>query len=205
MSLVHTVASAVAERLKDGQVSAWVKASYVAEFQTYLRSMGAPNSTRDLAMHLDVPQTRIAEQLTIASELDATSLARYGVSSEDLADAPHRDLFRTAKLTHYLRDKPLRDLARKHPPLIGNAAPGKPTLRERRRSNIFEKLRDEGQLLIDIPQPMRNLSKPEASTYLDEFLPALAHLMEIVKEKNRTHHIALAGNGGLVIYVHPVN
>ena len=203
MSLADALANAVTERLQRHDVSAWQKATDVADFQAYLRSVGQPHSTRDLAKVLRVPQTRVAEQLVIAAELNPASLARYKIRPEDLVEAEHRGLLRVAKLQHYLRDKPLRDLVKptsEPRPVPGS---GTPTVRERVRSSVFDKLKDEGHLLIEIPGPIVSLTQREAREYLDEFLPALAHLAEIVKGKKQSHYIALAGNGGIVIYLSP--
>lgn len=203
MSLAQALGQTLAERMRRPDVSAWQKAADLAEYQAYLRSVGQPHSTRDLAKLLEIPQTRVAEQLTIAGELDASSLARYGVSPEDLTDAEHRALLRIAKLPHYLREKPVREMAKPAAAGALREGAGRTTVREVRRSNIFAKLRDEGQFLIDIPSPIVSLSQGEARNYLDEFLPALAHLAEIVKGANRSHYIGLAGNGGIVIYLAP--
>jgi hypothetical protein len=184
-------------------VSAWQKAAELAEFQTYLRSAGQPHSTRDLAKLLEIPATRVTEQLTIATALDPGSLARYGVTAEELTDAEHRALLRIAKLPHYLRDKPIRDLARPAAVVAVRAGASGATVRENRRSHAFAKLRDEGHLLIDIPPPIASLSQGEAREYLDELLPAFAHLAEIVKGANRSHYIGLAGNGGIILYLAP--
>ncbi|HEX8211294.1 MAG TPA: hypothetical protein VF584_14060 [Longimicrobium sp.] len=204
MSLSEALAKTVTDRVRRADLSAWQKAVDVAEFQHYLRTSNQPHSTRDLARLLQIPQSRVAEQLTIASELGAPALARYGVSVEAVGNADHRALLRIAKLPHYLREKPIRDCARgadagKARELTGAGA----VTRERRRASVFEKLRDEGQLLIDIPRPIVTLTPSEARSYLDEFLPALAHLAEMVKGSTKSHYIGLAGNGGIVIYLSP--
>jgi hypothetical protein len=203
VSLAEALQKTVAERMHRSDVSPWQKASDVAEYQAYLKSVGRPHSTRDIAQALGVPQTRVSEQLIIAAQLDSESLTRYGVTAAELTDAEHRNLLRIAKLPHYLREKPIRDLARAR---LGETLPtttNKKTVHERRRADLFAKLRDEGQLLIEIPAPINTLTRTEARTYLDEFLPALAHLAELIKGANRSHYIGLAGNGGIVIYLSP--
>jgi hypothetical protein len=202
MSLAKALGKTLAERMRSPDVSAWQKAAELAEYQSYLRSTGQPHSTRDLARLLETPATRIGERLTIASELDVASLARYGITPDDLVDAEHRAVLRVAKLPHYLREKPIRDLTRA-PQQPANAVTAVGTIREGRRSTIYSRLREEGQLLIEIPAPIVSLSQSEARNYLDEFLPALAHLAELVKGANRSHYIGLAGNGGIIIYLAP--
>jgi hypothetical protein len=202
VSLAKALGKTLAERMQSKDVSAWQKAAELAEFQAYLRGAGQPHSTRDLARLLNLPATRISEQLTIAAELDPESLGRYGLTPDDLLDAEHRAVLRVAKLPHYLREKPIRALARA-PQEPAETVRGAATLREGRRSMIYGKLRDEGQLLIEIPAPIVSLSQSEARNYLDEVLPAFAHLAEIVKGANRSHYIGLAGNGGIIIYLAP--
>lgn len=203
VSLAQALGTTLAERMRRQDVSAWQKAADLAEYRAYLKSVGQPHSTRDLARLVEVPHTRVAEQLTIAAELDPGSLARYGISPEELTDAEHRALLRVAKLPHYLREKPARELAKPGAMVSIPGGTSGPSARESRRANIFAKLRDEGQFLIDIPSPIVSLSQGEARNYLDEFLPALAHLAEIVKGGDRSHYIGLAGNGGIVIYLAP--
>lgn len=204
MSLSEALAKTVADRVHRSELSAWQKAVDVAEFQHYLRTNSQPHSTRDLARMLQIPQTRVAEQITIASELGAAALSRYGVSIADLSGADHRTLLRIAKLPHYLREKPIRDCAKGTEPSKPRELTGaRAAIRERRRASVYQKLRDEGQLLIDIPSPIVTLTPSEAHSYLDEFLPALAHLAEMVKGSTRSHYIGLAGNGGIVIYLSP--
>lgn len=204
MSLTEALATTLKDRMRRTDLSAWQKAADVAEFQGFLRTNNRPHSTRDLAKLLQIAQTGVVERLTIATELDSASLVRYGLLPRDLTGADHRALLRIAKLPHYLRDKPLRDLAKSQ--AAGQLGPlaGAVAVRERRRENVFAKLRDEGQLLIEIPYPIVSLSVAEARSYLDEFLPALAHLAEIVKGANRSHYIGVAGNGGIVIYLSPL-
>jgi hypothetical protein len=202
LSLAKALGKTLAERMRSTDVSAWQKAAELAEYKAYLKGIGQPHSTRDLARLVGLPATRIGEQLTIAGELDSTSLARYAVTPEDLLETEHRSLLRVAKLPHYLREKPIRDLAKSpvHPATVpGGAA----AIRESRRAMVFSRLREEGQLLIEIPAPIVSLSPGEAGDYLDEFLPALAHLAELVKGANRSHYIGLAGNGGIIIYLAP--
>jgi hypothetical protein len=203
VSLAHALGKAMVERMRCQDLSAWQKAADLAEYRAYLKSVGRPHSTRDLAKLVELPQTRVAEQLTIAVELDAHSLARYGISPEELTEAEHRALLRIAKLPHYLRERPVRELAKPTAVVAPRGDTRGATVRESRRSSVFAKLRDEGQLLIDIPSPIVSLSQVEARNYLDEFLPALAHLAEIVMGAKRSHYIGLAGNGGIVIYLAP--
>lgn len=203
MSLADALQQTLAERMHRSDVSAWQKASDVAEYQAYLKLAGRPHSTRDIAQALRVPQTRVSEQLIIATQLDPVSLTRYGVVAAELIEVEHRSLLRIAKLPHYLRDKPIRDLARAHSGETLPTSTNKKPAHERRRADLFAKLRDEGQLLIEIPAPINTLTQSEARTYLDEFLPALAHLAELTKGPNRSHYIGLAGNGGIVIYLSP--
>lgn len=201
MSLADAIGATLADWLKRDDASAWQKSAEVAELQAYLRSAGRPHSTRELARLLHLSPSRVSEQLTIASELDENSFARYGVSPAQIAGTDHRTLLRIAKLPHYLRDKVIRDSARDdpRPSRTGSNVP----VREQRRTLVFSKLRDEGQFLIDIPQPIVSLTAAEAGGHLNDFLPALAHLAEIVKGRNRSHYIGLAGNGGIVIYLSP--
>jgi hypothetical protein len=202
VSLVEALAAAVAQRTKSEEVSAWQKATEVAEFQAYLKSCGKPHSTREIGTLLGLPQTRVAEQLTIATKLAESVLARYGVDPVSLTNAEHRGLLRIAKLPHYLREKLVRDAARNDVSQVSSME-GTKMVREKRRERLYSQLRDEGQLIIEIPDRIVTLSQSQARTYLDEFLPALAHLAEIVKGGNRSHYIGLAGNGGIVIYLSP--
>jgi hypothetical protein len=202
LSLATAISKTLAERLRSASVPAWQKAAELAEFRAYLKGIGQPHSTRDLARRLERPATRVGELLTIATELTSESLARYGLSSDDLVDAEHRSLLRVAKLPHYLREKPIRE--RVGPPRRpADALAGTAAVREGRRSTVYQRLGEEGQLLIDIPAPIVTLTQSEARNYLDEFLPALAHLAELVKGANRSHYIGLAGNGGIIIYLAP--
>jgi hypothetical protein len=150
---------------------------------------------------IQLPQTRVAELLTIAVEMSSEELGRYGVSPEDLKSVEHRTLLRIAKLPAYLRDKPLRDAIKSGTTL--DSVPRGIEVRERRRAEVFAHLQDQGEFLLEIPQPITALSPRHAKEFLDELLPAFAHLAEIVKGTKRSHYIGLAGNGGIVIYLAP--
>ncbi len=201
VSLTETLVSAIAERVRRADIPTWQKAQDVAELQSFLRSKRCPHSTRELGRLIQLPQTRVAELLTIATELSPEALDRYGVTPEDLKLVEHRALLRIAKLPSYLRDKPLRDAMKGSPTL--DAVQRGIEVRERRRAEVFTHLKEQGEFLLEIPQPITTLSPRHAKDFLDELLPAFAHLAEIVKGTKRSHYIGLAGNGGIVIYLAP--
>jgi len=109
MNFVEILAKTVGERAREPGISAWQKADEMAELQRYITAGGANGSTRELARLTNVPQTRVAEQLTIASSLNRAALKQFGVSPTEIGVAEHRTLLRIAKLPAYLRQKPVRD------------------------------------------------------------------------------------------------
>lgn len=204
MSLADALIAAVAERARRPDLSSWQKAREMLEFQLYLRSKDQPHSTRDLARSTGVAQTKVSEQLTIASELTEDELAQHKIEVGEIESIPHSTLFRIAKLPHYLRGKPLRDAVRKGTAAAGAIGPYAPRgPREHRRAAAYARMREEGNFLVEVPKPIVELSSQEAKDYLDEFLPALANLAEAVIGSRRSYYIGLAGNGGIVIYLAP--
>jgi hypothetical protein len=207
VSLVDVVAAGVTERANRQDISRWQKAQEMLEFQRYLQTVKRPHSTRDLARLTGVAQSTVAEQLTIATALSASVLAQHGIRPEALAHVPHRTLLQIAKLPPYLRTKPLRDILKGG---AGTATPdmlvarqGRMTVRESRRAAHYQRMREEGQFLLEVPKPMAELSHKEANEYLDELLPALANLAQVVLGTNRSHYIGLTGNGGILVYLAP--
>lgn len=207
MSLIDVLAAGVAERANRQDISRWQKAQEMLEFQRYLQTIRRSHSTRDLARLTGVAQSTITEQLTIATALDASVLAQHGIRPAEMEQVPHRTLLQIAKLPPYLRAKPLRDLLRG---LTGSvpsdslgAKRGRKTARESRRAALYQRMREEGQFLLEVPKPMAELSHKEASEYLDELLPALANLAQVVLGTNRSHYIGLTGNGGILVYLAP--
>ena len=174
------------------------------EFQLYLRSKDQPHSTRDLARLTGVAHTKVAEQLTIASELGKDALGGYDVELGDVQGVPHSTLLRVAKLPPYLRRKPLQDAARKAASPIGGIGDYEPRgPRENRRAAVYARMQEEGNFLVEVPKPVRQLSAKEAKDYLDEVLPAVAHLVEVAIGTKRSYYIGLTGNGGIMVYLAP--
>ena len=206
MSFADALVATVAERARRTDISPWQKSQEMRDFQMYLRDRKQPHSTRDLARLIGMGQAKISEQLVIAAELDKEALAKYGTEPGELDGVPHSALLRIAKLPHYLRRKPLRDALRKDDDgvegSINSYAPKGP--REHRRAAVYARMREEGSFSVEVPKPVIQLTTKEAKDYLDEFLPALANLVEVVMGTKRTHYIGLTGNGGIVVYLAPV-
>jgi hypothetical protein len=196
VSLAKAIVTALADRLGRGDVSAWQKARDVAEFQAYLRGVGQQSSTREIGRLLGISQSRITEFLSIASELTPQFLEKLSISAAQLDEVDHRALFRVSKLPPYLRHKPLKDALRP----VGQLAT---QTHEDRRAYAYKRLATEGRFVLEIEEPIVQLTPKEARTHLDDMLPAVAHLVERIKGSNRSHYIGLAGNGGIVIYLAP--
>jgi hypothetical protein len=204
MSLLEAVTKALAERMGSSAVSSWQKASDLLDYQRYLRLNSRPHRARDLCAAFSLPATRVSEMLRIAIDLDVEALAKCNVTPELLQHVEHRPLLRIARLPYYLREKQIRDAIRDSSKADPGRALGAVALgREAHRTSVFRRMREEGDYLIEIAAPVTSLTPQEARAHLDDFLPALANLAELVMSQSRSHYIALAGNGGLVIYLAP--
>lgn len=183
----------------------------MAELQAYLRSVGHPHSTRELARLTGIAQSTIAEQLTIADALPESNLAKVGISTDDLARVPHSTLLRIAKLPPYLRNQPLIQATRgadvTAEPIPTTAAGGtrKASVREMQRAAAYNRMREEGDFQVTIPKPVGELSTKEANEYLDDLLPAVANIAEAVIGASRSYYIGLTGNGGILVYLRPAS
>lgn len=207
MGLLEAVVQGVKERAQRRDLARLQKARDMLEFQTYLRSSRRAHSTRDLAALVGVSQSTVAGQLTIAGALTEEYLERIGIAAEEIGHLSHGELLRVAKLPAYLRASPLRQAARAaaaEPAVIASGrSMGKGGVREARRAAAYRRMRDEGEFVLAVPQPTVDLSRQQAFDYLDDALPAVANLAEIVMGSNRTYYIGLTGNGGILVYLRP--
>ena len=208
--LVDALAVGVAERARQTEVPSFQKAREMSGLQRQLRGTGKPHSIRDLARVTRVAPSKVAEQLTIASELSDAMLARHGLQFEDLANAPHAALLRAAKLPPYLRAEPLRNAARvssadadAEVTTTETPSKSKPTARESKRGALYEQLSADTSVEVVIRGPIPELSRPEAEDLLDVLLPTLARLAELLILPPRSHYVALPGNGGILVYLCP--
>ena len=208
MGLFDAVVQGVRERAKRRDVPRLQKAMDMHEFQGYLRNAGRSHSTRDLAALTGVSQSTVSNQIAIAESLSHPVLARSGVTPDDLAHLSYSELLRIAKLPLYLRDAPLRQAARGLESTV-SAAPaglhsvGLPKVREERRAAAYRRMREEGDFRVEITKPVAELTTKEASEYLDDFLPAVANMAEILLGNTKTYYIGVTGNGGILVYLGP--
>jgi hypothetical protein len=205
MGLFEAVVEGVRERAQRKDLSRWQKAQEMLELQEYLKSSQRPNSTRDLASLTGSSQSTVSGQLTVAQALSEPALRAAGVSPEDIAHLSQNELLRIAKLPTYLRRGPLRQAARSRSldtqapaALVPRRTPGP---REQNRAAAYRKMRDEGRFLLEIPEPVAELSKAQAADYLDDVLPAVASVAEVMMERSDSYYIAVTGNGGILVYL----
>jgi hypothetical protein len=205
MGLFEAVVEGVRERAQRKDLSRWQKAQEMLELQNYLRGVQRAYSTRDLASLTGVSQSTISGQLTVAQALSEQALRAVGVSPEDIADLSQGELLRIAKLPTYLRRGPLRQAARSRSAevqaLTALVSHRKPGLREQKRAAAYQRMRDEGRFLLEIPEPVGGLSRAQAADYLDDVLPAVANVAEVVMERPDSYYIAVTGNGGILVYL----
>lgn len=202
MGLYEAIVEGIAERAQRKDVSRWEKAREMLELQTFLREQGRPYSVAHLERLTGVRWHTIAEQLTIAAALTPDVLGRAGISEMALMQIPHSTLLRIAQMPGPMRADSLRDLT------IGGeletATPAKMIdARYRRRAQLFERFRDQGDLQLRIPEPLSRLTVLEAKAHLDYLLPVLANLAETVSGSGNSYYIGVTGNGGLFVYLGP--
>jgi hypothetical protein len=75
--------------------------------------------------------------------------------------------------------------------------------RYRARTQLFERLRDEGGFHLSVVEPLRHLSARDARAHLDQLLPALANFAEVILGNDRSYYVGVTGNGGLFVYLSP--
>lgn len=202
--ITEHVAAAVAERAQQKNISRWQKARELLGLQDYLKSVGEPHSTRDIARLTKIAPTTVVEHLQVATALTPEVLASAGVSEEQLSAVRHRTLLRIAKLPPYLRANPLRAAARGEDPLVSETRLDRmPAKRDARRADTYAALCEGREVPVSLPRPISELSAAEINDCLDVMLPTLARLAEIVIPPQRSHYVAHTGNGGILVYLCP--
>ncbi len=203
MGLYEALIEGVAERAQRKDVSRWEKARDMRELQEFLRSQGRAHSLRHLAQLTGVARHTISEQLVIADILTPELLARSGVSPMALQRTPHSTLIRIARLPGPLRPGALRETVGSGE--TESSVPGNVSLdvRYRARTQVFERLRDEGGFHVSVVEPLRHLSVRDARAHLEQLLPALANFAEVILGKDRSYYVGVTGNGGLFVYLSP--
>ena len=203
MGLYEALVEGVAARAQRKDISRWEKARDMLELQGFLRTQGRPHSLRHLAQLTSVARHTIAEQLVIAETLTPEVLARAGVSPMALQRTPHSTLLRIARMPGPLQAGALRETVGSEESEAGVPAPASLDVRYRARTQLFERLRDQGGLHISVVEPLRHLSAREARAHLDQLLPALANFAEVVLGTDRSYYVGVTGNGGLFVYLSP--
>jgi len=207
MALFEALIQGVRERARQKDISRLQKAKEMLELQRYLQSVGRGHSTRELAYLTDISQSTVTGQLAIAQALTDEALGRVGVTPEEIGHLCHGELLRIAKLPAYLRTAPLRQAARARlaePVARGSTLVQRASsVREQRRASAYARMRDEGRFHVQVDAPVTELSRNQAYDFLDDMLPAVANLAEIVMGSSKSYYIGVTGNGGILVYLGP--
>lgn len=206
MGLFEALVEGVTERAQRKDVSRWEKARDMLELRNFLQSQGRQHTLRHLTELTGVSRATISEQLMIAEVLTVEVLAQSGVSPMAVAQTPHTTLLRIARMPSPLRGAALRETvgSEERDDDVTKAA-GRRSIdaRQRRRAQLFERLRDEGGFHVSVVEPLREVSVKQAKAYLDQMLPALASFTETLIGDERSYYIGVTGNGGLFVYLSP--
>lgn len=202
MGLYEALVEGVSERAQRKDVSRWEKARDMLELQQFLRAHGRPHSLRHLAQLTGVARHTVSDQLVIAETLTPEVLAQSGVPPMALQRTPHVTLLRIAQMPGPLRPAALRETVGSEE--SESLVPRNVSLdvRYRARSQLFERLRDEGGFHISVVEPLRHLSVRDARAHLEQLLPALANFAEVILT-DRSYYVGVTGNGGLFVYLSP--